>query len=272
MARRALRSTAACVALAGMAAVLLAGFLALGIWQVERRAWKLALIERVEQRVHAAPAPLALPSPPDAWPPVSAASDEYRHLQVSGRFLHEHETLVQAVTRLGSGFWVMTPLQLPDGRTLLVNRGFVPPEARDRSTRSATENAAAVTLTGLLRLSEPEGGFLRKNDPAASRWYSRDVQAIARARALERVAPFFLDVDAPAQGRGDAATAWPVGGLTVTSFSNSHLVYALTWFGLALMVLGASVLVLREERRHRAGFLEENAEHADLTSEAPCPD
>ncbi|MGV8804272.1 MAG: SURF1 family protein [Polaromonas sp.] len=248
------RIKAADIALICLAVLLFSGFMSLGIWQVERRAWKLDLIARVDQRVHAPAAPLAAS---DQWPALSAASDEYRHLQVSGRFLNERETLVKAVTRLGSGFWVMTPLELNDGRTLLVNRGFVPPEARERGTRRATEINAPVTLTGVLRLSEPGGGFLRQNDAPANHWYSRDVAAIGQARGLERVAPFFLDADGPAavapnRASANAAPAWPVGGLTVINFSNSHLVYALTWFGLALMVPVGALLVLRERRQQPA--------------------
>ncbi|MFC5523621.1 SURF1 family protein [Polaromonas jejuensis] len=272
MASRAPRSTAACLALALIAALLFAGFLALGLWQLERRAWKLDLIARVDQRVHAPAAPLAHLPPVAQWPHITAASDEYRHLQVSGHFLNDRETLVQAVTDLGSGFWVLTPLQLPDGQTLLVNRGFVPPEARARATRSATESEAEVTLSGLLRLSEPGGGFLRHNDPAANRWYSRDVQAIAQARGLGQVAPFFLDADAPAQGRSSAAPAWPVSGLTVITFHNQHAVYALTWFGLALMVLGASTLVVREERQRRRKRMGDNTGHVDRETEDARPD
>src|SRR5256885_16544563 len=54
------------------------GFIFLGSWQVQRRAWKLDLIERVDQRVHAAPA--ALP-PPAEWPQITAADHEYRAVQ-----------------------------------------------------------------------------------------------------------------------------------------------------------------------------------------------
>ena len=269
MASRAPRSTAACLALAALAILLLAGFLALGLWQVERRAWKLDLMERVAQRVHAPATPL---SPMAEWPQITAASDEYRRLEVRGHFLHERETLVQAVTTQGAGFWVLTPLQLADGTTLIVNRGFVPPEARTRTTRRATESEAEVTLSGLLRLSEPLGGFLRHNDPVGDRWYSRDVAAIAQARGLSQVTPFFLDADAPSRNSASAAPAWPLGGLTVITFKNNHLVYALTWFGLALMVAGASALVVREERQRRRERLEDNTSHVDRETADATPD
>lgn len=100
-----------------------------------------------------------------------------------------------------------------------------------------------VTVIGLLRISEPNGAFLRANDAAAGRWYSRDVEAIAAACGLAGAAPFFIDADATPNPGGS-----PVGGLTVVAFSNNHLIYALTWFGLvALSALGA-VLVLRSAR------------------------
>ena len=138
---------------------------------------------------------------------------------------------------------------------MLVNRGFVPPERRERATRSGSEPAGEVRLTGLLRISEPGGGFLRRNDPATDRWFSRDVQAIAAARGLPDAAPFFVDEDAPAPQPAGIEPRWPIGGLTVIAFHNNHLVYALTWFGLALGVLLATWLVARTERRHapRAG-------------------
>ncbi len=240
------RALAVLATLAVLAALLFTGFFALGTWQIERRAWKLDLIARVEERAHA-PA-TALPTP-ELWPRISAAADEYRRVHATGTFLHDHETLVQASTGLGSGFWVLTPLRMADGAVVLINRGFVPPERRERATRQENEPAGPITVTGLLRMSEPGGGFLRSNDPAGKRWYSRDVQAIAAAQGLAAVAPFFVDAD-DATG-GSARPTWPVAGLTVISFHNSHLVYAVTWYGLALMVAGAAYYVGREESRLR---------------------
>ncbi|WP_439372606.1 SURF1 family protein [Bradyrhizobium sp. DASA03120] len=203
---------------------------ALGVWQIERRAWKLALIDRVEQRVHAPAQPIPAPA---AWPSITAASDEYRHVSVTGRFLHDRETLVQAVTEEGPGYWVLTPLRRGDGTLVLVNRGFVPTERRDASTRQAGNPEGQVAITGLLRITEPKGGFLRDNVPQHNRWYSRDVAAIAAARDLHEVAPFFVDADAGSQTAGG-----PIGGLTVIRFPNNHLIYALTWFALAFMLAG----------------------------------
>jgi surfeit locus 1 family protein len=215
------------------------GFTALGVWQIERRAWKLDLIARVDARIHA-PA-VALPARAD-WTSVNARDDAYRHVRVTGSFLYDRGVLVQAVTEQGAGYWVLTPLRTTEG-IVLVNRGFVPPERRDPASHGARQGP--VTVTGLLRMSEPGGAFLRANDPAAGRWYSRDVAAIARARRLGKVAPFFIDADATPNPGG-----YPVGGLTVVAFPNNHLVYALTWFGLAALSAWGAALILRKARRN----------------------
>lgn len=199
-------------ALAALAAMLLAG---LGVWQIERRAWKLDLIARTQARVHAAAVPLP------RFDELTRA-DEYRRVVVDGHWAPEPPVLTKAVTVYGSGFWVMAGLRTPEGM-VLVNRGFVPDDVR-ATLRPA---AGPAHITGLLRRTEPGGGFLRGNDPAAGRWFSRDVDAIARARGWRPVAPLFVDAEAA------PGTAWPRGGLTVLSFPNNHLIYALTWFALA---------------------------------------
>lgn len=232
---RGLRVRRAGLALAGLGLVGL--FLALGTWQVQRRAWKLDLIARVEARLRAEPVP---PPPPAEWAHLDAPTIEYRRVRLSGRFEHDRTALVQALTERGAGFWVLTPLVQADGTTVLINRGFVPGDRKERADRARGENAGEVAVTGLLRLSEPGGGFLRRNDPGADRWYSRDVSGLAAARNLRNVAPYFVDADATANPGG-----LPIGGLTVVSFRNDHLVYALTWYALALMSAAAVIYALR---------------------------
>lgn len=240
--------------LATVGIALLLVFLSLGGWQVKRLAWKVDLIQRVEQRL--AMPPVALPA--QAWQDgFESAGHEYLPLELHGHWMYGHTVLTQATTELGAGYWVLTPLQLPDGHRVLVNRGFVPAQQRELwLTGGAPQGVpVAVKVTGLLRLTEPDGGYLRRNDPGAGRWFSRDVAAIAQAQGLAHVAPFFVDAGLPSAtpvlpGSG-AEGPWPREGLTVVRFSNSHLVYALTWFGLAAMVVAAMVLVLRYERRLR---------------------
>lgn len=207
------------------------GFAALGIWQLERRVWKLRLIAEVEARIHAPPIPIAAGRP-------FRPADAYTRVRVRGVLLNDRETYVQAVTAQGPGWWVMTPLQTQAG-TIMINRGFVPTERRDLQARLDRDRPDPVTITGLLRASEPKGGFLRANDPAADRWYSRDPLAIARARRLGPIAPFFIDADSTPNPGG-----YPLGGMTVVDFRNAHLVYALTWFALAgLSLLGVKLVL-----------------------------
>jgi len=241
-----------------IAALALGGFLALGQWQVQRRAWKLELIAQVNARAYA---PDAAAAPPQSqWADLARSGQDhaYRRVTLDGVFLHQHAALVQASTVLGRGWWVMTPLRADDGGIVLINRGFVPQAQIDGPWR--TQPQTRTSVTGLLRLSEPGGAFLRENDPAAGRWFSRDVAAIAASQGLEHVAPYFIDLEAnaplppawrlePPQRLPDALL--PVGGLTVLSFANNHLVYALTWYGLALMVAAAMAYVGREEIRLR---------------------
>jgi surfeit locus 1 family protein len=233
------RATLSRLLLLGLALLGAIGFAALGVWQVERRAWKLDLIARVESRIHAAP--VAIPAPA-RWGSVAGPSHAYRRVRATGIFLHDRETLVQAVTQYGAGAWVLTPLRTA-ASVVLVNRGFVPDSRRDPATRRSGQVEGPVTVTGLLRMSEPSGAFLRSNDAGANRWFSRDVAAIAAARGLDGVAPFFVDADAAPNPGG-----YPVGGLTVVAFRNNHLVYALTWFGLAGLCAFAALLLLRKRQ------------------------
>lgn len=229
-----LRSPLKLYGLFGIAVLVAVGLLALGVWQIERRTWKLDLIAQIDQRVGAAPVDAPGPA---AWPAISAATDAYRHVRASGAWLRDKDTLVQAVTELGAGNWLLTPLRTDSGFIVLVNRGFV--AADNKIALPALPERAEIT--GLLRVSEPKGGFLRHNDPAADRWFSRDVAAIAGARGLSEVAPYFIDAAA------DPNRPLPVGGLTVISLPNNHLVYAVTWFVLAAMMMAFAVQLLRRD-------------------------
>lgn len=216
-----------------------AGFIALGVWQVDRLQWKRDLIARVDARVHAPPAPLPTSA---SWPAIDPAEDEYRRVTATGRLLHSQEVAVYATTERGPGYWIMTPLVTGDG-TVWINRGYVDNAHRGRESRARHDEAETVSITGLMRMPDQEGLFLRDNVPDEDRWYVRAPEEFTAARAVAGpVAPFFID----AQDRIDTGN-WPVPGLTVIQFRNSHLSYALTWFGMALLGLLAAGLVVRSE-------------------------
>lgn len=238
------------------ALLLFVGLCSLGVWQVERRSWKLNLIKQVNERVHAEA--VAAPGP-DQWARINSNDDEYLHVRVTGRFLADKATLVNTGTKLGTGYWLMTPLRRDDGTLVLINRGYVPEDDGAAAVAGKRTPPGPVTVIGLLRTSQPGGDLFRDNKPAENRWYSRDVQAIAAARGLPagKVAPYFIDAGMPSGEGSDvvvmpnAAEQWPVGGLTVIHFRNSHLGYAITWFGLALLVLLGTLYVVRIELLRR---------------------
>jgi surfeit locus 1 family protein len=226
----------ALMALASVVGVIV--LLGLGVWQVQRLSWKTDLIERVEARV-AAP---AVPAPAAAeWAAISPEADEYRRVALAGAYEFQDEVLVKAVTGQGSGFWVITPLVTPEGWAVWINRGFVPDDRREASARARPEGPQQVS--GLLRLTQPGGAFLRDNDPAGGRWYSRDVEALSQHFGLTDHAPYFIDADS-----APAAQALPIGGLTVVSFRNNHLSYALTWFAMAAGLAAGAFYVLSRDR------------------------
>ena len=230
--------------------VVFVGFVALGSWQVHRRAWKHDLVARVDARVHAQP----VDAPGRGqWSQVSAANDEYRRVKLTGSFLQDKSVRVRASTELGLGSWLLTPMRLRNGDIVIVNRGFVSPVWCGGKATCTPGPAGETSISGLLRISEPKGAFLQKNEPAAERWFSRDVAAIAAAKGLHDAAPYFVDADAsssPGRGEGDDG---PVGGLTVIAFPDNHLMYAITWFGMALLTLLGAWIVWKDERRKRRG-------------------
>ncbi|MBV9431165.1 MAG: SURF1 family protein [Hyphomicrobiales bacterium] len=212
--------------------VLLSG---LGIWQLERKNWKEGLIAAISARVDAPPAQF----PPEAaWSVLAPETDEYRHVRLDGHFLNDKEAHLQAnLVSSGMddgalGYDILTPLELPNGALVLVNRGFVPLDKKDASARRESEIEGKTLVTGLIRFPQARPWFAPKDDAANNIWFSRDPTLIAKAYGLERVAPVIVDAD-----EATDKNTLPRGGQTRIMLPNDHLQYALTWFGLALALL-----------------------------------
>jgi len=227
-------------------AVVFVGLILLGNWQVRRYHLKLKIANDIATRVHAPP--VEAPGPGE-WPRIADGHLQYLHVRLHGRFIGG-QTLVHGSSSKGYGYWVMAPLRTDRGFIVLVNRGYVAPElsGAPASTKIAPPNSE-VTLTGLLRLTEPRGGFLRHNQPSKNLWYSRDVAAIAASDKLSanQVAPYFVDADASATNAN--APKWPVAGLTSIQIYNHSFGYAVTWYLLALGTLLAAGILVRYERQ-----------------------
>lgn len=210
----------------------IAVLVALGLWQLERKAWKEQLIATLTERIAAPPRAIATR---ESWDRLSQADLEFRRVVVRAEFLHEHEALVHSSGSAlrpdapGSGYWVFTPARLSDGAIVMVNRGFVPDGRQDANTRGEGRLAGSVDLVGALRWPEPRGYFTPADTPDRNVWYVRDHLAIAAAKRLGTVAPFYLEQEAPAAPGG-----LPRAGKLRVSLANNHFQYALTWFGLAV--------------------------------------
>lgn len=206
----------------------------LGTWQVQRLQWKEALLATIDQRIHSRPLPLA--EVEDRF--AKTGDVDYWPVTVTGSFLHGGERHFFATNEGQSGFYVYTPLQLADGRFLLVNRGFVPYDDKEPATRPEGQVSGEVTVTGLARnpLSEKPSFMVPDNDPAKNIFYWKDRDVMAATAGLPsgtQLVPFFIDADDTPNPGG-----LPVGGVTIVDLPNSHLQYVITWYGLAAALAG----------------------------------
>ena len=215
----------------------------LGTWQLQRLHWKEGLTARIEARAGAEPVTLD-----EAVARQAKTGDiEYLRVRAAGRFLYEGERHFFAVSGKGPGWHVYTPLVTQSGRTVIVNRGFVPDRLKDPSTRSQGQQAEAQTVTGLARAPGVQGLFTPDNDRQANSWYWRDLEGMASGLNLAAkgpLVPFFLEAE-----KGDVAGGWPKGGVTRLSLPNRHLEYALTWYGLAGTLLAVFAVFARGRLR-----------------------
>lgn len=202
----------------------------LGVWQLHRLAWKDAIVAQIEARTKAEPQSLP---PSTSWFKLKPADYEYRRVTFEGTFRNDQETLVYRAMDDGPGYLVLTPLSLQSGGTLIVNRGFIPATLKHRGTRTAGEPHGPVRVTGLMRQPEPRNLFTPADDVAHGMFFTRDPQLIAARFGLIDAAPFTVDADSTPNPGG-----WPRGGTTQIAIPNNHLSYALTWFGLALALIG----------------------------------
>jgi surfeit locus 1 family protein len=218
-----------------VALVALAVLLALGTWQIERKAWKEDLIATLAERL-AGPA-TDLPAR-TAWGRLTAATDEFRRVAFRAQLLNDQDVLVYTTGSAlrsdvsGPGYWVFAPARLADGSLVAINRGFVP-EGRQETRRSAEAPVAgSVEIVGAMRWPEARGLFTPADDPARNLWFVRDHVAMAGAKGWGPVAPFFIDQEAPEPSGG-----LPRPGRIRPNLPNNHLQYALTWYGLALVLV-----------------------------------
>jgi surfeit locus 1 family protein len=201
----------------------------LGTWQIQRMAWKEALIAELTARNSQPPGPLPLDIP-------DARALEFTPVRLRGEFLHDRELFIGARVYKGeAGLHVITPFVLTDGRTVLVDRGWVPNNRRAPETRAAGQVAGIVTVEGQVRTGGWKGYemFRPANDPEKNVWLWMDLPVMAaRTGVNDSLTSLYI-----AAGASENPGGLPIGGASRLEVSNNHFGYALTWFTLAIALL-----------------------------------
>jgi cytochrome oxidase assembly protein ShyY1 len=219
--------------------VMVGSFVGLGLWQLQRRGEKHALISALTERLAAAPVPLP---PPSQWRALTPRTDEFRRVTFTATYAREPDAMVYSAGSAvredvsGPGTWAFLPTRLASGETVVVNTGFVENTMQDRGVedRAVARFAAdqPVTLTGYLRFPEGAGALTPAASTAKRLWFVRDVGNMAQALSWGEVAPFYIDLEAPVPPNGI-----PKPGPLTVHLKDDHLQYAITWFTLAFAVV-----------------------------------
>jgi cytochrome oxidase assembly protein ShyY1 len=218
--------------------VMVAIFVGLGLWQLQRRVEKHALIAALTERLAAAPVPLP---PPSQWGGLSAVRDEFRRVTFTATYARLPDAMVysagSAVRGDAStpGTWAFLPARLSSGESVVVDAGFVENTMQDRGVEDRAVaklvTGEPATLIGYLRFPESAGLLTPAENIGKRLWFTRDHPAMAQALRWGEVAPFYIDLETPVPANGI-----PKPGALQVHLKDDHLQYAITWFTLALAV------------------------------------
>jgi surfeit locus 1 family protein len=227
-----------------VAACAFAVLVSLGVWQLQRKAWKEALIETMSQRAVARPIDLPAPA---AWNALTPAADEFRRVKLRAQFVEDAKP---AFAYTGGsalrddikspGYFVFAPARLPDGGLVVINRGYAPQPGADPAR-------GPVELVGYLRFPESGSAFIADHDASGAIWFARDHRAMAKERGWGDPAAFYIDMESPVPPGGV-----PKPGPLKVQLRNNHLGYALTWFGLAAGLAAVFCIWAASQRRKKA--------------------
>lgn len=199
----------------------------LGVWQVQRLAWKEGVIADIDARIVADP--VVLPAVPDQQ------RDTYLPVTAEGGFEGDTLRVLVSQKEIGAGYRLITAF-ITGERRVLVDRGFVAVDAKDVAVPDTQ-----VTVTGNLQWPQETDGFTPEPDLTNNIWFARDVPAMASALNTEPV----LIVAGTVSQDDPAVTPLPV---DTSRIPNDHLQYAITWFSLAAIWLAMSLLFLRRRQ------------------------
>ena len=233
---------------------MMAILIGLGVWQLERRVEKHALIAALTERLAADPVPLP---PPSEWNKLTPQRDEFRRVRFTASYTAGPDAMVfssgSAVREdvSGPGTWAFMPARLPDGRIVVVNAGFVQNMMQDLAQQdravSPLVTGKPAGLTGYIRFPAKAGMLTPAASPAKRLWFTRDHLEMSRLLGWGEVAPFYVDLEQPVPPNGV-----PSPGPLHVHLKDDHMQYAITWFALAGAVLIAFFVWWRGKRRDAA--------------------
>ncbi|WP_338634290.1 SURF1 family protein [Afipia carboxidovorans] len=248
---RASSSTRATIGMAVFALVMSVALASLGVWQLQRGEQKHALMKALDERLAAAPVDLP---PQSEWTHLNRTDDEFRRVRFAATYENKPDAMVYTsgsavrsdVTT--PGVWAFLPAQLERGARIVINTGFVPNEMqkRDEEDRAIAPllTGEPAVLTGYLRFPERPGLLTAQESTTKRLWFVRDIAGMAEALGWGEVAPFYIDLEAPVPTAGV-----PKPSALSPKLKDNHLGYAITWFGLAIAVLGTFGVWLFGRRR-----------------------
>jgi surfeit locus 1 family protein len=222
----------------------------LGTWQLNRLSWKEQLIADVTERLEVKT--IAAPGPKD-WDAITRKSHAYSRVRISGHYDHSREVHVWFALKdpkggplFGPGYLILTRFITKEGWEVIVNRGFVPEGMKEADSRPITLSEGEQVITGLMRFDEPRSWLSPPADTIKNVWIVRQVWEMAQFLGLEneKTAPYWIDLT---KGQGEAGL--PQGGETRVVFTNNHMQYLLTWYGLALVLVCVYGAWLLKRRR-----------------------
>ena len=201
----------------------------LGVWQMNRLAWKTEIIAYRETQLSAPAVPIS----------DDSAQVEFRRVLVEGEFLHDKEMFLAANRDGRFGFHLITPLKRSDGSFVLINRGWIPPGMRESWLRADSRLEGTVTIEGVIRSSPGRSWLTPENDQAKNYWFWRDYEAMAAYAGVD--APPYMVEAGPAENPGGV----PIGREFKVELRNEHLQYVIIWFALAVILAVIFVLSQR---------------------------
>lgn len=217
----------------------------LGVWQLDRLEQRRALNQLIVNRWDQAPFALNQNALPTQLEELG-----YRRIQATGTFDYEHQVVLKNQNREAEpGVNLVTPLLLPDGRAILVARGWIPyGQSQPEQWSAFTEATGATTVVGMLQKSQILPGAQPPTEPQ-SEWFRIDVEAIQRQIPYPLLPVFLTQLPEPGRGYEDL----PYREVPFEITEGNHFSYALQWFMFAVILGGGYLpyIAYQEKRRQR---------------------